>query len=55
MYAGIKGGGPDAHGWLLVDLPFAFVAGIAAQAFILRVFPPRLAPHAEGRTWLKLT
>jgi hypothetical protein len=55
MYAGCKGGGPDANGWLLAGLPFAFVAGIAAQAFVLRVFPPKLAPHAEGSTWLKLT
>lgn len=55
MYAGCKGGGPDANGWLLVGLPFAFVAGIAAQVFVLRVFPPKLAPHAEGSAWLKLT
>ena len=48
MYAGCKGGGPEANGWLLAGLPFAFVAGIAAQAFVLRMFPPKLAPHAEG-------
>jgi len=55
MYAGIKGGGPDANGWLLLGLPFAFLAGIAAQALILRIFPPKLAAHAEGSIWLKLT
>jgi hypothetical protein len=53
MYAGCQG--PDANGWLLAGLPFAFVAGIAAQVFVIRVFPPKLQPHAEGSTWLKLT
>jgi hypothetical protein len=53
MYAGCKG--PNANGWLLAGLPFACVAGIAVQALILRVFPPKLAPHAEGSTWLKLS
>jgi hypothetical protein len=54
MYAGIKGGGPDANGWLLVGLPFAFIAGIAAQSIVIRVFPPKLEAYAEGSTWLKL-
>jgi hypothetical protein len=55
MYAGCKGGGPDANGWLLAGLPFAFVAGVVAQVLVLRVIPPKLVPHAEGSTWLKLT
>lgn len=42
MYAGYTG--PDASGWLIASLPFTFVAGIAAQIFIQRVFPPKLAP-----------
>ena len=53
MYAGYKG--PDASGWLIAGLPFACVAGIAAQIFMQLVFPPKLAPHAEGSTWLKLS
>lgn len=53
MYWGCRG--PDANGWLLAGLPFAFIAGIAAQVVILRMFPPKLAPHAEGSTWLKLS
>jgi hypothetical protein len=53
MYAGYTG--PDASGWLIVGLPFAFVAAIVTQAVILRLFPPKLAPHAEGSTWLKLS
>ncbi|HEV2699355.1 MAG TPA: hypothetical protein VGU90_15280 [Terriglobales bacterium] len=52
MYAGYTG--PDASGWLIVGLPFAWVAAIVTQVVILRVFPPKLAPHAEGSTWLKL-
>lgn len=55
MYAGCRGGGPEANGWLLAGLPFAFVAGMTAQVFFFRVFPPKLAPHAEGSIWLKLT
>ena len=53
MYAGYSG--PDDSGWLIVGLPFAFVAAIVTQAVILRLFPPKLAPHAEGSTWLKLS
>jgi hypothetical protein len=53
MYAGYRG--PDAAAWLLVGAPFAAVAGFAAQAFVLQVFPPSLQAHAEGHTWLKLT
>ena len=53
MYAGYRG--PDANGGLIAGLPFAFVASIAAQVFMQLVFPPKLAPHAEGSTWLKLS
>jgi hypothetical protein len=55
MYAGCKGGGPDANGWLIAGLPFALAAAIAAQVFVQLAFPPKLAPHAEGNTWLKLS
>jgi hypothetical protein len=51
MYAGYTG--PDDSGWL-VGLPFAFVAAMITQVLIVRLFPPKLAPHAEGSTWLKL-
>lgn len=34
MYAGCRG--PNANGWLLAGLPFAFVAGMAAQVFVLK-------------------
>jgi hypothetical protein len=53
MYAGYTG--PDASGWLIVGLPFALIAAKVTQAVILRLFPPRLDPHAEGSTWLKLS
>jgi hypothetical protein len=53
MYAGYTG--PSAAGWLLAGLPFAAIAGLAAQMFVLRAFPPNLQAHAEGNTWLKLT
>ena len=53
MYAGCRG--ENANGWLIAGLPFAFVAAIAAQEIVLRIFPPKLEPHAEGGTWLKLT
>lgn len=53
MYAGYQGENPQ--GWLLVGLPFAFIAGIVVQGLILRIFPPKLEAHAEGDTWLKLT
>ena len=52
MYAGLQG--ENANGWLLVGLPFAFVAGIVAQVLVLRVLPPKLEAHADGSTWLKL-
>jgi hypothetical protein len=55
IYVRCKGTGPDWFGYFIVSLPFAAVAGFAAQVFMLRVFPPNLAPHAEGSTWLKLT
>jgi hypothetical protein len=55
VYTRCKGTGPDWFGYFMTTLPFAFVAGIAAQIFMERVFPPKLAPHAEGSTWLKLT
>ena len=42
-------------GWLLIGWPFGLAAAFAAQAFILRAFPPKLEPHAEGNIWLKLT
>jgi hypothetical protein len=54
IYAGCKDN-PEWFGWLFVGMPFAAVAGFMAQVFTLRVFPPKLAPHAEGNTWLKLT
>jgi hypothetical protein len=53
MYKGYQGGG--GAGWLLIGWPFALVAAIAVQIFIQRMFPPKLEPHAEGHTWLKLT
>jgi hypothetical protein len=53
MYKGYQGGG--GAGWLLIGWPFAFLAAIAVQVFIQRVFPPKLEPYAEGSTWLKLT
>ncbi len=53
MYAGYTG--PEASGWLIVGLLFAFVAGFVTQVVILLLFPPKLAPHAEGSTWLKLS
>lgn len=52
MYKGYQAYGP---GWLLMGLPFAFVAGVFVQGAILRVFPPKLQAHAEGNTWLKLS
>ena len=52
MYAGYKG--PDSSGWLIAGLPFAFVAAMATQVVVQVVFPPKLAPYAEGSTWLKL-
>jgi hypothetical protein len=53
MYWGCRG--ENANGWLIAGLPFAFVASIAAQVIVVRIFPPKLEPHAEGSTWLKLT
>jgi hypothetical protein len=52
MYKGYQAYGP---GWLLMGLPFAFVAGVFVQGTILRAFPPKLEAHAEGSTWLKLS
>jgi hypothetical protein len=52
MYAGYQYSGP---GWLLLGWPFAMVFGIWAQVVILRAFPPKLEPFAEGSTWLKLS
>lgn len=49
---GYMGQGP---GWLLIGWPFGLVAAFILQAFILRVFPPKLEPHAQGSVWLKLT
>jgi hypothetical protein len=42
-------------GWLLLGWPFGLAAAFIAQSIILRVFPPKLEPHAEGNIWLKLT
>ena len=53
MYAGYTG--PDASGWLIVGLPFACAAAIVTQVVIVSLFPPKLAPYAEGSTWLKLS
>jgi hypothetical protein len=52
MYKGYQAYGP---GWLLMGLPFAFVAGVFVQGAILRAFPPQLEAYAEGNTWLKLS
>ena len=54
MYFGSPGG-DAANGWLLVGWPFAFIAAVGVQGFVLRAFPPKLEAHAEGDTWLKLT
>jgi len=42
-------------GWLLIGWPFGLATAFIVQGFILRAFPPKLEPHAEGNTWLKLT
>jgi hypothetical protein len=42
-------------GWLLIGPFYSFVAVLCVDEFILQVFPPKLAPYAEGNTWLKLT
>ena len=42
-------------GWLLIGWPFRLAAAFIVQGFILRAFPPKLEPHAEGTIWLKLT
>jgi hypothetical protein len=42
-------------GWLLIGWPFGLVAAFIVQGAILRAFPPKLEPHAQGNTWLKLT
>jgi hypothetical protein len=52
MYKGYESVGP---GWLLIGWPFAILLGMSAQVAILRAFPPKLEPHAEGNIWLKLT
>jgi hypothetical protein len=52
MYKGYQYIGPN---WLLMGWPLAMVVGVFAQRAILRAFPPKLEPHAEGSTWLKLT
>jgi hypothetical protein len=53
IYSQCKGKGADWFGYFITALPFAFVAGLAAQVFMQNAFPPKLAPHAEGSTWLK--
>lgn len=55
MYWGYQQGGSDGAGWLLIGWPFALVIGLFGQAMVLRAFPPKLEPYAEGSTWLKLT
>ena len=42
-------------GWLLIGWPFGLAAAFIIQGFILRAFPPKLEPHAQGNIWLKLT
>jgi hypothetical protein len=42
-------------GWLLIGWPFGLAAAFIVQGFILRAFPPKLEPHAQGNIWLKLT
>jgi hypothetical protein len=42
-------------GWLLIGWPFGLAAVFIIQGFILRAFPPKLEPHAQGNIWLKLT
>ncbi len=42
-------------GWLLIGWPFGLAAVFMVQGFILRAFPPKVEPHAEGNIWLKLT
>jgi hypothetical protein len=51
MYAGCETYG---FGWVFMGLPISFVLAILTQGGILRTFPPKLYPYAEGRTWLKL-
>jgi hypothetical protein len=55
IYTQCKGTGLDFFGYFINALPLAFVAALAAQFFTQYAFPPKLAPHAEGGTWLKLT
>lgn len=42
-------------GWLIIGWPFALVAGIAVQVAIQQLIPPKLEPHAEGNTWIKIS
>jgi len=54
-YVFVKGYLANGPGWLLIGSPFALLASFLVQALILRMLPPRLEPHAEGNTWIKLT
>ena len=45
----------QGSGWLLIGWPFGLATAFIVQGLILRAFPPKLEPHAQGNVWLKLT
>ena len=51
FYKGYMAIGPSMF---LLGWPLAMAAGFFAVSVVLALFPPKVEPYAQHRTWLKL-